>query len=276
MDERSRIAIIRNPSKPAAEATLTTLVAGLDARARVVATATIDETAEVVRQEPHRIIVLGGDGSILAVARALGEHQVPIVGVNFGKLGFLAEFRVEDVLNHLDAILNDRAIISNRLMLQAVVHHGENVCEVLAINDCVVHSGPPYRMIELALSVDGLLLTTMSGDGLVLATPCGSTAHNMSVGGPILQSVIPAIVLTPIAPHSLTHRPLVVAGNSTIEVLARQVNVGTTVVADGQVSLCLAEGDRLTVRRYPHSFQLVHNPAQPRWYMLTKKLRWGQ
>lgn len=276
MDERCRIAIIRNPSKPAAEATLATLVAGLDTRARVVATATIDETAEVVWQEPHRIIVLGGDGSILAVARALRERQVPIIGVNFGKLGFLAEFRVEDVLNHLDAILNDRSIISNRLMLQAAVHHGEDVCEVLAINDCVVHSGPPYRMIELALSVDGQLLTTMSGDGLVLATPCGSTAHNMSVGGPILQSVIPAIVLTPIAPHSLTHRPLVVAGNSTIEVLARQVNVGTTVVADGQVSLCLAEGDRLTVCRYPHNFQLVHNPAQPRWYMLTKKLRWGQ
>ncbi len=109
-----------------------------------------------------------------------------------------------------------------------------------------------------------------------MATPTGSTAHNMSAGGPIVQSEVPAIALTPISPHSLTHRPLVVAGDATVEVTARQVNSGTTAVADGQVSLPLSAGDRLLVRRYPRDFLLVRNPAQPRWHTLTTKLGWGQ
>ncbi len=146
----------------------------------------------------------------------------------------------------------------------------------MAVNDCVIHAGPPYRMIHLAIRADGDPLTDVSGDGLVLAAPSGTTAHNLSVGGPIVQAEICAIAISPIAPHSLTHRPLVVHGQTVIEVVAQQVNEGTTAVIDGQVSLPLHEGDRLVVRRHPHNFQLVHNPSQPRWYTLTKKLKWGQ
>ena len=131
-------------------------------------------------------------------------------------------------------------------------------------------------MIELAISVDGDHLTNVSGDGLVLATPSGSTAHNMSAGGPIVQPGARGIVLSPINPHSLTHRPLVVPSDASIEVVARRVNPGTTVVIDGQVSLPLGRQDRLTVRRWSHDFQLVRNPAQPKWHTLTQKLGWGQ
>ena len=131
-------------------------------------------------------------------------------------------------------------------------------------------------MIELSILVDEDHLTNVGGDGLVLATPTGSTAHNMSVGGPIVQPVTRAIILSPISPHSLTHRPIVTAGESIIEVVACKVNAGTTVVIDGQVELPLREEDRLVVRRWPHDFQLVHHPGQSRWHTLTQKLGWGR
>ena len=131
-------------------------------------------------------------------------------------------------------------------------------------------------MIELGLLVDGHHLTDVRGDGIVLATPSGSTAHNMSLGGPIIASEVNAIAVTPIAPHSLTHRPLVVSGESVIEVTATATNEGTTIVADGQVPSPFRDGARLVVRRGAHDFLLVRNPAQTGWHTLTQKLKWGQ
>jgi len=146
----------------------------------------------------------------------------------------------------------------------------------LAVNDCVVHAGPPYRMIKLSIDVDRSPLTQFSGDGLVLATPSGSTAHNMSVGGPLVQPEVRALVLTPISPHSFTHRPFVFAGSETIEVLIRQANEGTTAVIDGQATLSLKTGDKLTICRAAAEFQLVRNPTQPKWHTLIEKLKWGK
>ena len=245
--------------------------------AELVGTGILGEAPFLAAHRPDRVIVLGGDGSILAVARELGPCQVPIAGVNLGKLGFLAEFSAADVGRHLDAILHNPGIVSTRMMLHAVITRPEGqTVQSLAVNDCVVHAGPPYRMIDLSITVDGKHLTDFSGDGLVLATPSGSTAHNMSVGGPIVQSEVRALILTPIAPHSLTHRPLVVAGQSNIEVVARRANNGSMVVVDGQVPLSFNAGDRLLVSQAGCEFQLVHNPDQPPWYTLTKKLKWGQ
>jgi NAD+ kinase len=277
MKTRPRVVIVRNPTKPEAEATLGSLVQGLEARAELVGNGVVADTPELVAHNPARVIVLGGDGTILAVARAMRDRQIPIVGVNFGKLGFLAEFSQDDVLRHLDAVLSDDTIVSRRIMLQAEVRENGTVhFRSVAVNDCVVHAGPPYRMINLSLTVGGDPLTEFSGDGLVIATPCGSTAHNMSVGGPMVQSEVPAIIITPISPHSLTHRPLVVAGDAVVEVHARQVNGGTSVVIDGQEMHQLVAGQCLVLQRHTQDFLLVHNPTQPRWYTLTKKLRWGQ
>lgn len=275
--QQRRVAIVRNPAKREAEAIMASLVDRVGQQALLAFTGSIDDAESLARARADRVIVLGGDGSILAVARALDGRQSPLVGVNFGKLGYLAEFGQEDVIRHLDTILEDESIISRRMMLEAVITRadGDSVRSV-AVNDCVIHAGPPFRMIDLAISVNGEEITSVRGDGLVLSTPTGSTAHNMSAGGPIVQSEVAAIVLTPLSPHSLTHRPLVVSGDSAIEVLAREVNAGTTVAVDGQLSLPLHGGDRLLVRRHGQSFQLARNPSQARWHTLTTKLKWGQ
>ncbi len=277
MAHRPRVVILRNPAKPAAEAMLADLVACVREQADVIGTGIVTEVETCCDERPDRAIVLGGDGSILAVGRAMADRNVPIVGVNFGKLGYLAEFSVEDLHRNLQAVLTEPSIVSHRMMIEiAITHNGGQIRRSIAVNDCVVHAGPPYRMIELAICVNHENLTEASCDGLVISTPSGSTAHNMSIGGPILQSTVNAMVLSPISPHSLTHRPLVVAGESVIEVLVRQCNQGTTLVIDGQVPMPLTIGDRVTVGRSNYQFQLVHNPTQPRWYTLTKKLKWGQ
>lgn len=277
MSAKTRVVIMRNPAKPAAEARLDSLIACLKTKAEVVAVGVIGEQEHLNQTRPDRVIVLGGDGSILSVARAMGDQQVPIVGVNFGKLGYLAEFSVEELAANLDAVLGNEEIVTHRMMMEpALTHDGGEIERWLAVNDCVVHAGPPFRMIELSICVNGVHLTNASCDGLVIATPSGSTAHNMSIGGPILQSNVNAMVLSPISPHSLTFRPLVVAGESMIEVVIRQANEGTSLVVDGQVTAPLAVGNCVTVGRSNHKFQLVHNPTHSRWYTLTKKLKWGQ
>ncbi|NLE59170.1 MAG: NAD(+)/NADH kinase [Planctomycetes bacterium] len=274
---RPRVVVVYNPDKPYVEATKATLMEDLRRRIDVVATGAIAETTRLAESNPDRLIVLGGDGSILAVVRALKERQVPIIGVNFGKLGFLAEFTAEELDKNLALAVGDSAIVSPRMMITAeIAGNGRQAAQSVAVNDCVVQAGPPFRMIELSVSVNRDHLTNISGDGLVLATPNGSTAHNMSVGGPILQPETRAIVLSPISAHSLTHRPLVFAGDSVIEVVACSVNEGTTLVIDGQVSLPVHVGDRITVRRWPADFQLVRNPAQAEWHTLTTKLKWGR
>ena len=277
MHDRPSVVVLYNPSKPDAKATAASLVGALQNKATIAASGPIADVLNCVSGNPTRILVLGGDGSLLSIARATAHLGIPIVGVNFGKLGFLAEFSLEDVARYLDAILTDPAIVSSRMMIEVTIgrRDGSSV-RALAVNDCVVHAGPPFRMIELSITIDGHSLTIFNGDGLVLATPCGSTAHNMSVGGPIVHSGVQALIMTPIAPHSLTHRPLVMSGDSTIEVLARQANSGTTVVIDGQMMLPLAAGDQLTVRRADAAFQLVCHPTQHRWHTLTRKLKWGQ
>lgn len=277
MSRRRRVAILWNPGKAEAEATAGRLAEYVKQHAELAATGVVDDAVSLREAGLDRIIVLGGDGSILAVARGLGEQQVPIAGVNFGKLGYLAEFTVEELKGHLEAVLGDAGIVSERMMIDTCTFDGDGRAHCAAgVNDCVVHAGPPYRMIELAISVDGAHLTNASCDGLVIATPSGSTAHNMAIGGPILQSRVNAVVLSPISPHSLTFRPLVVDGTSVIEVLVRQANPGTTMVIDGQVTFPLTVGHGVRVTRSRRNFQLVHNPTHSRWYTLTKKLKWGQ
>ncbi|NLX12823.1 MAG: NAD(+)/NADH kinase [Phycisphaerales bacterium] len=277
MSKQSRVLVLCNPEKPEARAAMESVIACISREALVVASGAVTENKEWLGRNPDRIIVLGGDGSILAVARELQDRQVPIIGVNFGKLGFLAEFSFEELQNNAGRILTDSALVSRRMMLTTeVARNGQGYGDSLAVNDCVVHAGPPFRMIELSIAVNGEYLTSVSGDGLVLATPTGSTAQNMSAGGPILAPGARAIVVSPISPHSLTHRPLVVAADAVIEVLARRVNEGTTAVIDGQISFPLGPGDRLTVRQAAYDFQLVRNPGQAQWHTLTQKLKWGQ
>jgi NAD+ kinase len=277
MPRQQKVVIVRNPAKVATDATVTELAARVARLAQVTATGTLAQICELLRTDPDRIIVLGGDGSLLAQARAMSNRQIPVAGVNFGKLGYLAEFNLDDLDLHLDAILHDPNLISRRMMLEVTATRPGGETDVnIAVNDCVIHAGPPFRMVVLSVLVDGEQITTLAGDGLVLATPTGSTAHNMSAGGPIVHSEVSAMVLTPLSPHSLTHRPLVVAGSTTITVIPRQVNEGTTVAVDGQVSVPLKTGDKLTIRRHASDFLLIRNPTRTPWHTLTTKLKWGQ
>ena len=231
---------------------------------------------DIPPSDADRAIVLGGDGTLLGVARSLGERQVPLIGVNAGKLGFLAEFSVDELKAEFDRALRDDALISARMMLHVEIQRDQQpIASSAAVNDCVIHAGPPFRMITLEVFIDGERLSAMTGDGLIVSTPNGSTAHNLSVGGPIMQSDIAAMILTPLAPHSLTHKPLVVDQTSTFEIRAQAVNEGTTTIVDGQVQYALQAGDRVIVRRFAKNFLLVRNPRYRPWHKLVSKLHWG-
>ena len=271
---KPRVYILANPNKDNASDTLADLREWISGRADLVGAELTHDYTAIARARPDRIIVLGGDGTMLGVARALGPHQVPMIGVNLGKLGYLAEFSVEELKETFDQVVTNEALICQRMMLEVLLD--EPQAALLALNDCVIHAGPPFRVIELDVQVDGEHLTTISGDGLIVATPGGSTAHNMSAGGPILQPGIRAFVLTPLSPHSLTHRPLVVEYDASIYVSVSQANPGTVVSIDGQLTTPVQAGAGLTIKRSPIEFPLIRNPKNNCFHTLVTKLQWGR
>ncbi len=238
---------------------------------------TLDGDPGIIGGGSHdRVVVLGGDGTILATAGQMGARQSAIIGVNMGKLGYLAEYSVEDLEQHFDKAVGDASLVSERMMLRVEVHvAGGEVRHGWACNDCVVHAGAPFRMLELLLRLDGQDVTRIAGDGLIIATPTGSTAHNLSSGGPILQPDVRAIIVTPICPHSLTVRPVVVGPDATVEIIAVRSNEGTTAVIDGQQSIALPAKSRILIRRAGDPFKLVRHPDRPAWKTLIRKLGWG-
>ena len=274
---KRRVFILGNPDKPDVRSALDDVRALVDTEATL-AGSELSLDGQVARDAGADFaIVLGGDGTLLAVARSLGDRQIPLLGVNFGKLGFLAEFTVDELKANFKTVLTDTQYVSERLMLTASVQRGGECCfHSLAVNDCVVHAGPPFRVIELGLAIDDADLTTIGGDGLIVCTPVGSTAHNLSAGGPIVQGRVSGITITPLCAHSLTHRPLVVEQDSRISISVRRANQGTSLIVDGQVGASLSDGDRIDIRRSDSTFLLVRNPTYPKWSRLVTKLRWGQ
>lgn len=235
------------------------------------------EVNKALAASPTRLIVLGGDGSLIGVARRLGKQQIPLIGVNLGKLGYLTEFAVEELKSVFERTVADESLISRRTILHVtVLFDGNKRNEVIAVNDCVIQAGQPFRMITLGISINGEKLTEVSGDGLVVCTPTGSTAHNLSAGGPIMLPDVDAIILTPLCPHSLTHKPLVIERNAEIVVSAEVTNSGTTAIIDGQVSCPLHPGDRVSIRRFDSDLLVVRNPLHERWHKLVNKLHWGK
>jgi NAD+ kinase len=271
-----KVLLVGNPQRQHVQEALQHLHRSLKAKAEVAELAWPQEEQQLVRPQADLLVVLGGDGTVLSVARAMGQHQIPLAAVNLGKLGYLTDFSVEEFAECFEQLLQDKSLRCKRMIFQ--VHsrpaNGEPFSS-LAVNDCVIQAGPPFRMIELAILVDGEHLTSLAGDGVIISTPNGSTAHNMSAGGPIVEAELDAFCLTPICPHSLTFRPLVVGSQHEIEVISNRTNKGTMVNIDGQVSFALREGDRIVVRKAPHSLHLIRNPEQTRWDTLVTKLKWG-
>jgi NAD+ kinase len=247
-------------------------------------TCTKDSASENIKvlEECDFAIVFGGDGSIISTARNVSKASLPVIGVNVGKLGFLAEFSVSELEEFFPRLKKGTVPIDKRMMLKCRVFSNgrskdrdEKFCSA-AINDIYITAGPPFRMIELKISVDGQPLAGCVTDGLIISTPTGSTAYNLSAGGPILSPKIEAVVITPICPHSLSFRPIVINADSTIEVFGVKVNDGTTISIDGQVSLNLSIDDVARVEKAESDFLIVNNPLRSQWDTLASKLQWAK
>jgi NAD+ kinase len=245
-------------------------------------TAALSPGEDKILKKCDYAIVFGGDGSIISTARNVSKASLPVIGVNVGKLGFLAEFSVAELEDFFPRLKNGTVPIDKRMMLNCRVFgdarrsdRDEKFCSA-AINDIFVTAGPPFRMIELKILVDGQPLAGCITDGLIISTPTGSTAYNLSAGGPILSPKIEAVVITPICPHSLSFRPIVINADSTIEVFGVRVNEGTTISIDGQVSLNLSINDVVRVEKEDSDFLIVNNPLRSKWDTLATKLSWAE
>lgn len=221
-------------------------------------------------------VVFGGDGTILSAARDLAETNVPVIGVNVGKLGFLAEFSPAEVQSLFEQVTRD-PIVEKRMILQCTVvsHSSGETFSTTAINDVVIAAGQPFNMIDLKIAVKNQPLADCIGDGLIISTPTGSTAYNLSAGGPILSANLSAIVITPLCPHSLSFRPIVINADNLIDIEPIRVNPGTQIILDGQVPRSLGVKDRISIRKDPGSFLVVNNPLRTQWDTLASKLSWA-
>lgn len=233
-------------------------------------------TAEEIGREADVAVVLGGDGTLLGLARQLAGHNVPLIGVNHGRLGFMTDIPLEDVQSVLPDMLEGRYEAETRLLLESsVVRDDSRIFSALALNDVVVNRSGISGMVELAVSVDGYFMYNQRSDGLIVSTATGSTAYALSAGGPILHPTLSGLVLVPIAPHSLSNRPIVLPQEAevTIEVAtARDASVNF----DMQSLTSLLPGDRIVVRRSKKTIQLLHPVGYNYYATLRKKLHWHE
>jgi len=267
-----RIFLLGNGTKPRVPLVAETLLPLLKEHCEIV----VYDLAQQVDLSQHVAdiaLVLGGDGAILRAARQMGYRQVPVLGVNLGKLGFLADLSPEEVRTHLASLLRGEFTVTHHLMFECLVEGPAEHRAFLGLNETVVRSAT-HHLIDIDLTIDGALVATFSGDGLILSTPVGSTAHNLSAGGPILRQDLEAFVITPICPHTLTYRPLVDGADRiyTIQVLRGS---GGVLVVDGQYFVPLSLEHRVTFRKAPVRFQLIKVPGQGYYRTLRDKLHWG-
>jgi len=221
-------------------------------------------------------IVLGGDGSILRAAKQMGHHQLPVLGVNLGKLGFLADIHPEAIVEALDHVIaNEHRLVDHLMMRTQVFRDGNLLADDIGLNEAAILGGPPFDIQTIDLYVDGELATSYRCDGLIISTPVGSTAHNLSNGGPILRKNLEAFVISPISPHTLTVRPVVDRCDRIYEIVVSEPNDSTCLVLDGQVISLLTKSDRVRIQRAEPVFQLIEIPGKSYYRTLREKLGWG-
>ena len=222
------------------------------------------------------VVVLGGDGAILRACHALGLRQLPILGINLGRLGFLADLSPAEFKAGFDDIRARRYRVVEHLMFECRLNHADGSSEtLLGLNEVAVSAAASLRMIDVELTIDEERVTTYSCDGLIVATPVGSTAHSLSAGGPILRQDLQAFVITPICPHTLSNRPVVDRADCVYRLSLPQVPEGAMVAIDGQIRLPLAAGDTIEVRRAPVTFKMAKVPRHSYYATLHNKLGWG-
>ena len=230
--------------------------------------------------EVDMVLVLGGDGTLLGMADRIGEAQssIPILGVNFGGLGFLTEITLPELYPSLEAALTNRAHVEARLMLRSTtVRGGATFARHIVLNDVVITKGTRSRMIDLSVWVGEEFVTRVKADGLIVATPTGSTAYNLAAGGPIVQPSVDALIVTPIAPHTLTNRPIVIPTTSPVRVQPRMDDRDEVFVTfDGQAELPLRSGDEIQVCRAEQPLRLIRPSTRSYFEVLRRKLKWGE
>jgi NAD+ kinase len=235
------------------------------------------EEMEKIGKHIDLAVVIGGDGTLLHVARKLADHEVPLVGINLGRLGFLTDIPADHMVDEIRKILEGEFETEERFMLSAEIMRGGKIdYSSCALNDVIIGKGELSRMIELEIFDDGEFVHSMRGDGIIVATPTGSTAYAMSAGGPILHPELAAITLVPICPHTLSNRPIVVGADSVIEIAIQGVNQQRTYVTfDGQENYALEQHDRVYIRRAEKPVHLLHPSGRSYYGVLRAKLHWG-
>lgn len=281
----NKIGILTKPNFPDVKHTLKDLVLWLREHDKAVVldeqtAELIGETSELKKSQlttqAELLLVLGGDGTMLNAARLTEESGIPILGVNMGGLGFLTETTLDQLYDSLEKVFHGDFELEERLMLRArIERHGEHVAHSSVLNDVTVSKGTLARMIEVQVSIDNQFVTNLRGDGLIVSSPTGSTAYSLSAGGPILNPALQALALTPICPHTLTHRPLVVEGSAVVKVTLTSQEDGAMATFDGQVSVGLVQGDMVTIRASDHRAKLIRFPDTSYYHVLTEKLKWG-
>ena len=235
------------------------------------------QPAPAVADVSELLLVLGGDGTILAAARLAASRHIPILPINMGRLGFLTSFTLDELYPALEEALRGHSSISQRVMLQAeLVRAGAVIETQCALNEAVVHKGSFARLIQLELSIDSDFVCRYRADGLIVSSPTGSTAYSLSAGGPILHPAVGAFLITPICPHMLSDRPLVVPDTCTVEVRLNDDTESVYLTIDGQRGLAMQPTDIARVRRANEQLQLIEPPRKPYFEILRSKLKWGE
>ncbi len=282
-----RVGIVIKPHWPEAREILRRLVDWLRAKDREVvldvetAALTGSEDSGLAKADVPRaadlVVVLGGDGTLLSVARLVDSEEVPILGVNLGGLGFLTEITLDELYPVLGAVLSGKYRASRRMLLQVTVRReGKPVAEYFVLNDAVVTKGALARIVDLEVFVEQEFVTAYRADGIVVCTPTGSTAYGLSAGGPILFPSMHALILVPICPHTLTNRPLVLPEEVTVQVVLNSQNEDVYLTLDGQVGFPLRYRDQVEVRRADREITLVASPKKNFYEILRSKLKWGE
>jgi NAD+ kinase len=280
------VGVLVGPHKPAAIAVVCDLLAwcaqrGIELRAA----ASIAEQArcaplavkgDELAEDLDLLVVLGGDGTMLGAARLVGSRQTPVLGINFGWLGYLTEFTLEELYPALDGVREGNFRIDHRMMLEVGLQRGGHLVEThRALNDAVVNKSALARMIELECYINEHFVNSFRADGMIVATPTGSTAYSLSAGGPIVHPSMSAILLTPICPHTLSNRPVVVPGDAVIELVFKRPSEDIMLTIDGQRGIKLAPEDRIVLLRSQTTFDLVLPTNRNYFEVLRTKLKWG-
>ncbi|HKX31203.1 MAG TPA: NAD(+)/NADH kinase [Blastocatellia bacterium] len=244
--------------------------------AELTSAAPLEEVDGELAEDVDLMIVLGGDGTMLGAARYINSRQIPVLGVNFGFLGYLTEFTLDELFSALDGLREGKLSIDRRILLDvSLVRDGQTMTSHLALNDAVINKSAPSRMIELECFINGMFVNSFRADGMIVATPTGSTAYSLSAGGPIVHPGMSAIILTPICPHMLSNRPVVVPGESVVEVVLKQATDDLMLTIDGQVAGHLLPDDRIAMLQSKTTFELVRPTNRNYFEVLRTKLKWG-